>query len=77
MDTQRDWYIDDLSLHDYNYCMVSAWAALEDLKEDGYARSIGVSDINIQELNALLVTAQKEKPAVVKIELSPSLYETQ
>ena len=57
--------------------MTSAWAALEDLKEDGYAHSIGVAEINTQELNALLLTAEKEKPSVIKLELSPKLFAVQ
>ena len=52
-----------------------SWRALEQIKADGRARSIGVSNFSHTHLQALFSTA-KERPAVNQIELSPFLQQT-
>lgn len=51
-----------------------SWRALEQIKADGRARSIGVSNFSHIHLQALFPAA-KERPAVNQIELSPFLQQ--
>ncbi|KAI0371884.1 Aldo/keto reductase [Pilatotrama ljubarskyi] len=54
----------------------TAWAKMEKLKEDGLAKSIGVSNFGVPELEILLSSA-KIKPAANQIELHPYVYAQQ
>jgi len=52
------------------------WKAFEKIKEDGLAKSIGVSNFNVEQLQTILKTA-KIKPAVNQIEFHPYNYAEQ
>ncbi|KAF9243808.1 NADP-dependent oxidoreductase domain-containing protein [Melanogaster broomeanus] len=49
------------------------WREFESLKEDGLAKSIGVSNFSLEQLQLLFKTA-REKPVVNQIELHPYNY---
>jgi len=51
----------------------SAWKEFEKIKKDGLAKSIGVSNFNLEQLQSLIKTAEI-KPAVNQIELHPYNY---
>lgn len=51
-----------------------SWKAMEQLKEEGKARSIGVSNFTMQHLDELLLEANIV-PAVDQVEFSPFLYQ--
>ncbi|KAH7906717.1 NADP-dependent oxidoreductase domain-containing protein [Hygrophoropsis aurantiaca] len=53
----------------------SGWREFEDIKKTGLAKSIGVSNFELKDLQALLKTAAI-KPAVNQIELHPYNYAT-
>jgi diketogulonate reductase-like aldo/keto reductase len=50
-----------------------AWAGMEEAKQQGYARSIGVSNFSLAELDELLGVAS-ERPAVNQVQFSPFEY---
>ena len=50
-----------------------AWPGMEQAKEQGYARSLGVSNFSLAELDELLGVAS-ERPAVNQVQFSPFEY---
>ncbi|KAH7914562.1 Aldo keto reductase [Hygrophoropsis aurantiaca] len=54
----------------------TVWAQMEKIKEDGLAKSIGVSNFNEKDLEILIESA-KVKPAVNQILLHPYVYREQ
>lgn len=52
--------------------MTETWPAMEKLKEDGLAKSIGVSNFNTKQIEQL-VAACKVKPSMNQVESSPYL----
>jgi diketogulonate reductase-like aldo/keto reductase len=50
-----------------------AWPGMEEAKEQGYARSIGVSNFSLAELDELLGVAS-ERPVVNQVQFSPFEY---
>jgi 2,5-diketo-D-gluconate reductase A len=60
----------------YGGDFVSTWKTLEEFREDGRARSIGVSNFQIQHLERL-ASASAHAPAVNQIELHPYLLNEQ
>ncbi|GAA5996268.1 aldo/keto reductase [Rhodotorula paludigena] len=53
-----------------------AWKALESIKDSGRARSIGVSNFRIRDLEKILsIPDLKHKPAANQIEFHPFMYE--
>jgi diketogulonate reductase-like aldo/keto reductase len=65
---------DGLVIYDSGVKLVETWRALEQLVDDGYCKSIGLSDIGVEELREI-VTAARIKPAVVQVESHPYLPE--
>lgn len=57
----------------HGFDLVEAWKYLEKLKEDGLAKSIGVSNFSVDDLKKILDSDYKFKPAVNQIEYSPYL----
>ena len=51
----------------------AAWAVFEQLKKEGYSKSIGVSNFKIDDLEALRLAGQTT-PAVNQILLHPNVY---
>jgi 2,5-diketo-D-gluconate reductase A len=60
----------------YDGDFVSTWKTLEEFREDGRARSIGVSNFQIEHLQRLASTSD-QAPAVNQIELHPYLLNEQ
>jgi len=56
--------------------MEGAWKEFEKIKEDGLAKSIGVSNFNVEQLQTIIKTAQI-KPAVNQIRFHPYNYAEQ
>ncbi|KAH7906725.1 NADP-dependent oxidoreductase domain-containing protein [Hygrophoropsis aurantiaca] len=54
----------------------TAWAKMEKVKEDGKAKSIGVSNFDAKDLE-ILINSAKIKPAVNQILLHPYVYQQQ
>lgn len=54
----------------------TCWAQMEKVKEDGLAKSIGISNFGVQDMEILLASA-KVKPAVNQILLHPYVYQRQ
>jgi 2,5-diketo-D-gluconate reductase A len=50
-----------------------AWPGMQQAKEAGYARSIGISNFNVEEIEALLAEADTP-PVVNQIQFSPQKY---
>jgi len=61
-------------IYDTEVTLIDTWRALEDLVDQGRARSIGLSDITLAALQALVAVA-RIKPAVVQVESHPYLPE--
>lgn len=61
-------------IYDGEVSLLDTWRALEALVDDGRCRSIGLSDITLEALRALVEVA-RIKPAVVQIESHPYLPE--
>jgi diketogulonate reductase-like aldo/keto reductase len=61
-------------IYDKGVTLIETWRALERLVDEGRARSIGVSDITLEALKALVAEA-RIKPAVVQVEAHPYLPE--
>ncbi|KDR38294.1 aldo/keto reductase [Caballeronia glathei] len=63
-------------IYDKGVTLLDTWRAMEDLVEHGRCRSIGLSDISLNELRPLYESA-RVKPAVVQVEAHPYLPETE
>lgn len=73
-------YVDLYLLHSqhvskekHGYTLLEAWQSVEKLKEEGLAKSIGVSNFDIGSLQQILDSKPKYIPAVNQIEYSPLL----
>lgn len=73
-------YVDLYLLHSQNikkeihgFTLVEAWRDLERLKDEGYTKSIGISNFNKFALTELLNSNPKHLPVVHQIEYSPNL----
>src|ERR1700734_1019427 len=63
-------------IYDHGVTLLDTWRAMEALVDRGKCRSIGLSDISLNELLALYESA-RIKPAVVQVEAHPYLPETE
>ncbi|KAG2066644.1 Aldo/keto reductase [Suillus decipiens] len=54
----------------------TCWAQMERVREDGLAKSIGISNFSVEDMEILIASA-KIKPAVNQILLHPYVYEQQ
>ncbi|KAG1734891.1 NADP-dependent oxidoreductase domain-containing protein [Suillus paluster] len=54
----------------------TCWAQMEKVQEDGLAKSIGISNFSVQDMELLMASA-KVKPAVNQILLHPYVYQRQ
>jgi diketogulonate reductase-like aldo/keto reductase len=61
-------------IYDSGVTLVETWRALEHLVDDGYCRSIGLSDITLQKLREIVAVA-RIRPAMVQVESHPYLPE--
>lgn len=61
-------------IYDSGVTLVETWRALEGLVDDGYCRSIGLSDITLEKLREIVAVA-RIRPAMVQIESHPYLPE--
>jgi diketogulonate reductase-like aldo/keto reductase len=61
-------------IYDKTITLADTWRALERLVEDGYCRSIGLSDVKLEKLKEIVAIA-RIKPAVVQVESHPYLPE--
>lgn len=73
-------YVDLYLLHSqfikkevHGYTLVDAWKLLEKLKDEGLAKSIGVSNFSVEALKEILESNPKYKPTVNQIEFSANL----
>ncbi|ODV69470.1 aldose reductase [Hyphopichia burtonii NRRL Y-1933] len=75
-------YVDLYLLHSpyikksfHGVSLVEAWQNLEKLVEDGYAKTIGVSNFKVEDIQEILDSNPKIKPAVNQIEFNAYLQE--
>jgi len=61
-------------IYDSGVTLLETWRALERLVDDGYCRSIGLSDITLEKLREIVAVA-RIRPAMVQIESHPYLPE--
>jgi diketogulonate reductase-like aldo/keto reductase len=61
-------------IYDGAVTLVDTWRALERLVDEGYCKSIGLSDITLEKLRGVVAVA-RIKPAVVQVESHPYLPE--
>jgi len=61
-------------IYDSGVTLVETWRALERLVDDGRCKSIGLSDVNLENVREI-VAAARIKPAVVQVESHPYLPE--
>jgi diketogulonate reductase-like aldo/keto reductase len=61
-------------IYDPGVTLVETWRALERLVDDGYCKSIGLSDTGLEKLREIVAVA-RIKPAVVQVESHPYLPE--
>jgi len=61
-------------IQDFRVNLVETWRALEDLVDGGQCKSIGLSDVTLEKLQAIVAVA-RIKPAVVQVESHPYLPE--
>jgi diketogulonate reductase-like aldo/keto reductase len=61
-------------IYDSGVTLLDTWRALERLVDEGHCRSIGLSDITLEKLRAI-VSAARIKPAIVQVESHPYLPE--
>lgn len=59
-------------IYDDGVTLLETWGALEHLMDDGRCRAIGLSDVNIEQLEQVLGSA-RIRPAVVQVESHPYL----
>lgn len=63
-------------IYDRNVTLLDTWRAMENLVDSGRCRTIGLSDISLNELLPIYEAA-RIKPAVVQVEAHPYLPETE
>ena len=63
-------------IYDRGVTLLDTWKAMETLVDHGQCRTIGLSDINLDELKPIYEAA-RIKPAVVQVESHPYLPETE
>ena len=61
-------------IYDSGLTLIETWGALENLVDEGRCKSIGLSDVNLEQLRPI-VAAARIKPAVVQVESHPYLPE--
>jgi diketogulonate reductase-like aldo/keto reductase len=61
-------------IYDSGVTLVQTWRALERLVDEGHCRSIGLSDIKLEQLREV-VAAARIKPAAIQVESHPYLPE--
>jgi alcohol dehydrogenase (NADP+) len=61
-------------IYDTQVTLIETWQAMERLVDEGKCRSIGLSDITLEKLKAIVAVA-RIKPAVVQVESHPYLPE--
>jgi diketogulonate reductase-like aldo/keto reductase len=61
-------------IYDSGVTLVETWQALERLVDEGLCKSIGLSDVNLEKVREIVVSA-RIKPAVVQVESHPYLPE--
>jgi len=61
-------------IYDPGVTLIETWQAMERLVDEGRARSIGLSDIKLEQLREI-VAAARIKPSVVQVEAHPYLPE--
>ena len=61
-------------IYDLGVTLVETWRALEHLVDDGYCRSIGLSDVTLEKLREIVAVA-RIRPAMVQVESHPYLPE--
>src|ERR1700744_4946487 len=61
-------------IYDSGVTLVETWRALERLVDEGHCRSIGLSDIKLEQLREV-VAAARIKPAAIQVESHPYLPE--
>jgi len=69
-------FVDLYLIHIPERVKITDWEEFEKIKRDGLARSIGVSNYNLEQLRALVEYA-KIKPAVNQVEFHPYNYKDQ
>jgi len=63
-------------LYDHDVTLLDTWRAMESLVAHGKCRTVGLSDVGLNELRPIYESA-KIKPAVVQVEAHPYLPETE
>jgi 2,5-diketo-D-gluconate reductase A len=66
-------YVDLYLVHWPRGDPAAPWSGMEEAQRRGYARSIGVSNYGVHELNAVLATA-RQRPVVNQVQFSPFEY---
>jgi diketogulonate reductase-like aldo/keto reductase len=61
-------------IYDSGVTLIETWQALERLVDEGLCKSIGLSDVNLEKVREIVVSA-RIKPAVVQVESHPYLPE--
>ncbi len=61
-------------IYDKGVTLLDTWTALEDLPREGKCKAIGLSDVNVEQVQQI-VEAGRIKPAVVHVESHPYLPE--
>jgi alcohol dehydrogenase (NADP+) len=64
----------DQPIYDSGVTLIETWRAMEQLVDEGKARSIGLSDITLEKLKEI-VAAARIRPAIVQVESHPYLPE--
>lgn len=61
-------------VYDSGVTLAETWGALERLVDEGHCKAIGLSDVNLEKVRAIVAVA-RIKPAVVQVESHPYLPE--